>query len=344
MYQKIIKPILFRFNPEKVHDFFIWFGEFAGSFWILRKFFGLIYGYRGKEIGKTIDGLYYKTPIVLSAGFDYNARLTRILPYLGFGGVEVGSVTVRPCEGNPKPRLKRLVKSKSILVNKGLRNQGADAIIQRLKNTPREKDFVIGVSIARTNDELSASTEEGVEDFFYSFRRLNEENVGDYYTINISCPNVFGGETFATPDLLFRLLSKIKSIPCDKPIYVKLPINLSLGETDALLEIIDKLGFNGVVVGNLNKKYADLDFREEAPQKYSGGISGKPCFTLSNQLIKHIREKYKNRFTIFGCGGVLSPEDALVKLQSGSDLLQMITGIIFMGPGLIRQICKSLSA
>jgi dihydroorotate dehydrogenase len=110
------------------------------------------------------------------------------------------------------------------------------------------------------------------------------------------------------------------------------------------LEIIDKLGFNGVVVGNLNKKYADLDFREEAPQKYSGGISGKPCFTLSNQLIKHIREKYKNRFTIFGCGGVLSPEDALVKLQSGSDLLQMITGIIFMGPGLIRQICKSLSA
>ncbi len=343
MYGTILKPILFRFSPDKVHDAFVNVGEWAGRFGVCRAFFALIYGYEGKDISKVVDGVYYKTPIILSAGFDYNARLTRILPSLSFGGVEVGSVTARPCLGNPAPQLTRLPKSRSILVNKGLKNDGVDKIIERLKNTPREKDFVIGVSIARTNDQASSEVDEGIEDYAYSFRRLNEEGVGDYYTINISCPNAFGGEAFTTPELLHKLLSRLKEIPCSKPVYIKLPINLEIDKIEELLEVIDKLGYSGVVVGNLNKDYSSLAYRDEAPASFRGGLSGKPCFVPSNQLIKSIRAKYGKRLTIIGCGGVLSPENATTKFAAGSDLVELITGMIFKGPGLIKDICTTSS-
>ncbi len=149
MYEYILKPIFFLFNPEKVHDFMVYFGELAGKWRIGRWKISLFYGYRGKDISKVVDGIKYKTPILLSAGFDYNARLMNILPSIGLGGEEVGSVTARSCEGNPTPRLTRLVKSKSILVNKGLRNDGVNIIIGRLKKNRKVKDFVVGVSIER---------------------------------------------------------------------------------------------------------------------------------------------------------------------------------------------------
>lgn len=343
-YSKIIKPILFKLDPENVHDFFVDFGEWTGKSRFCRNLIHFFYGYRGKDISKKVDGLTYKTPFILSAGFDYNGRLPNILPAISLGGVEVGSVTGSACEGNKKPRLTRLPKSKSILVNKGLRNDGVEAVIERLKNQPRQKDFVVGVSIAHTNDLASSGVEASIADYFYSFRRLNEENVGDYYTFNISCPNAFGGETFANPEMLFLLLSKISSIKCDKPIYIKMPINLEWPEFNELLKVIYKFkNISGVVIGNLNKDYNTLDFKGELPEKPSGGLSGKPCFELSNALIRQTREAYGERFTIIGCGGVMSPEDMSEKFKAGSDLVQLITGLIYNGPGFIKQLANSYS-
>ncbi len=341
LYKKILKPILFLFDPEGVHDCFISLGELLGRFSITRFLIALPYKYRGKDISKTVDGIRYKTPFILAAGFDYNGRLTRILPSLSFGGVEVGSVTARKCEGNSKPRLVRLIKSKSILVNKGLRNDGVDAIIKRLKTTPKQENFIVGISIARTNDSQSSSLEDGIKDYCYSFRRLNEENIGDYYTINISCPNAFGGELFTAKESLTKLLTKLKNIPCKKPVYVKLPINMEWEKLEDLLEIITSLNFSGVVIGNLNKKYEDLDFVEEAPNEFMGGLSGKVCFNLSNEVIKKTKEKYGNKLTIIGCGGVMSTEDALYKKEIGSDLIQLISGIIYEGPSLIKKMVKA---
>jgi len=359
MYKHVLKPILFLFDPENVHDFFTWTGELLGKCVITRWAVGLIYGYRGKS--KTVDGIAYRTPILLSAGFDYNGRLTQILPCIGFGGEEVGSVTARPCEGNPKPRLTRLPKSRSIIVNKGLRNEGVDAIIKRIKSkhtflndqvsmtNDQKHRFVIGISIARTNDERSAeSIQAGIEDYVYSFRRLNEENVGDYYTINISCPNAFGGETFAKPELLAQLLPALMTIQNSldiqrrKPVYVKMPINIPWEQFRELLKIIDQNGFSGVVIGNLNKDYSWLDVREEAPKEYVGGLSGKPCTHPSTDLIRKTREIYGNRFTIIGVGGIMSPETAKEKFDAGADLIQLITGMIYEGPGLVKKIAKSL--
>lgn len=343
LYQKVLKPIFFKFDPENVHDFMTLTGRFLGMFWITRKVVSFFFGYRGRDISKTIDGLYFKTPFLLSAGFDYNAELINILPQISFGGVEVGSVTARKCEGNPKPRLTRLIKSKSILVNKGLRNDGVDTIIERLKKYPKYRGFVIGVSIAYTNDKQVSTIEEGVADYFYSFRRLNEENVGDYYTLNISCPNIFCGETFASSELLPKLLKKLSEVECPKPVYVKMPINLEWEKFRELLDIIKEFHMiKGIIIGNLNKNYDDLDFRNEAPKEYKGGLSGKPTEKLSNSLINKTREAYGDRFTIIGCGGVLSPENMKEKFKVGSDLVQLITGLVFNGPGFIKNLSKSL--
>lgn len=342
LYKYILKPILFKFSPESVHSFFVKSGIFLGSNKITRAGTSLIYGYHGKDISKTVDGITYQTPVILSAGFDYNAQLTQILPSLGFGGVEVGSVTARPCEGNPSPTLTRLPHSKAIIVNKGLRNDGVDVIIKRLQKTPRIKNFVIGVSIAKTNDMKCSETKEAIEDYCYSFKRLNEEQIGDYYTINISCPNAFGGETFTTPILLEQLLFEIKKIPCSKPIYIKMPINLSWEETDLLIEVILKHAITGVIFGNLNKNYLDIPNETERPTEYRGGISGKPCFHLSNSLIEKTKQKYQDKLTVIGCGGIMNEVDALYKFELGSDLIHMITGMIYEGPGLVKRICKAL--
>lgn len=343
MYQRILKPTLFLFNPEFVHKVFVWKGVFLGSNPLTRKIINVVYGYHGSDISKVVDGITYKTPVVLSAGFDYNGHLTQILPSLGFGGVEVGSVTARPCRGNPSPTLTRLPDSKAIIVNKGLKNDGVDKIIERLKKKKRFKDFVIGISIAKTNDKQSADTQEAIKDYCYSFKQLNEENVGDYYTINISCPNAFGGETFTKPDLLEQLLFEIKKIPCTKPVYIKMPINIFWEETKDLLDVIVKYQINGVIFGNLNKNYLDIPHAPERPPEYRGGISGKPCFHPSNILIEKTKKEYENKLTIIGCGGIFTPVDAMYKFELGSSLIHLITGMIYEGPSLIKKICKEYS-
>lgn len=340
LYKYFLKPILFRFDPESVHDFFVNSGILLGKNPVTRFVVRSIYGYSNPKLIKTVDGIEYKSPILLSAGFDYNAKLFQILPNIGLGGEEVGSVTARACEGNPKPRLTRLPLSKSILVNKGLRNDGVDAIISRLKKAKIQEDFVMGISIARTNDIKCSSIEEGIQDYAYSFRRLNEENIGKYYTINISCPNAFGGEAFVTAPLLTRLLQALKEIPCNKPVYIKMPINIPWLQFESLLKVIDEFDMNGVVIGNLNKDYEMLDHRHEAPREYCGGLSGKPCLHLSTELIQKTKQLYGKRFTIIGVGGIMSPETAMEKFEAGADLVQLITGMIYEGPGLIKKILK----
>ena len=340
-YTRVLRPIFFKFDPEFMHDFMVFWGEVFGAFPPARWLISLVWGYRGRDISKVVDGVRYERPILLSAGFDTDGRLSRILPSISFGGEEVGSVTARPCEGNAKPRLTRLIRNNSLVVWKGLRNQGAHAIAERLSNKKTQKEFVIGISIAQTNDENVCDAESGLEDYYQTFKIMNEKGVGDYYTINISCPNTFGGETFTTPELLTRLLTKLSVISCNKPRYIKMPINLAWDDFNALLKIIDAFNYDGVVIGNLNKKYSDLSFPEDAPREWRGGLSGKPCFELSNELIRRTRESYGERFTIIGVGGIFSAEDAMVKFRSGADLVQLITGMIFEGPSLVGKICDA---
>ena len=341
LYRHALKPILFKISPDIVHDVFLAAGEFAGRFWLTRKLFSLFYDYRGPDISKNVDGITYRTPILLSAGFDADARLTRILPSLAFGGEEIGSVTAHLCEGNPLPRMIRLIRNKSLVVYKGLRNRGVDAVIAKLEHTPRIHGFVLGISIARTNEQAACTdVEAGIQDYVDSFRKLNAAGLGDYYTINISCPNSWSGETFTDPALLAQLLPQLREIPCNKPVYLKMPINVPWEQFKEMLEIADKNAIQGVIIGNLNKDYGDLTYPEDAPKQFRGGLSGLPTFKLSNELIRKTRDAYGTRFTIIGTGGIFSPEDAMAKFEAGADLVQVISGMIFEGPGLMRKIAE----
>jgi dihydroorotate dehydrogenase len=340
LYQRSLRPILFRMDPELVHDRFVDLGELLGKSSLGRASVSIAYGVRG-DASVTVDGLRYSSPIVLAAGFDYNARLLRILKSVGFGGVEIGSVTARPCAGNPPPRMRRLVRSRSLVVYKGLRNDGVETITRRILATPRQDGFVVGVSIARTNDEIAATLAGGIDDYRTSLAYLVEQNAGDFYTLNISCPNVHGGESFGEPARLTELLSALSDIRHDRPVYIKMPIDLRWDDFSELMDVIDRFDIRGVVIGNLNKDYRELAVPAEAPAEYRGGLSGAPCFARSTRLIRATRERYGDRFTIMGCGGIMSPDDAMEKFDAGSDLLQLISGMIFEGPHLMREISRA---
>jgi dihydroorotate dehydrogenase len=341
LYRRALKPALFQLDPERVHDAFVSLGDGLGRTRAGRAAIGAAYGYRGGDASVTVDGLRYRTPVVLAAGFDYDGRLLQVLPRMGFGGVEVGSVTALPTPGNPPPRLKRLIASRSIVVNKGLKNEGVEAIAERIARTPTPDDFVVGVSIARSNRPEVAGDAEGIEDFARSLEHLVERDVGAYYTINISCPNVHGGESYTEPARLGRLLARLGRVEHDRPVYAKMPINLSWDDFRRLADVIDEAGLRGMVIGNLNKEYASLGMVAEAPPFYRGGLSGLPCRAPSTELIGRAREAYGDRFTLIGCGGILSAEDALEKLRAGADLVQLISGMIFTGPHLMKEIAAA---
>jgi dihydroorotate dehydrogenase subfamily 2 len=341
LYKKVLKPVLFTMDAEFVHDAFINTGVICGKTGTGKKLIASWYSYHGKPIGKIVDGIKYRIPVLLAAGFDYNGRLTNILGDMAFGGEEIGSVTARPCPGNEKPRLLRAIKSQSIIVYKGLRNAGVEKLITTLKQAEHPEDFILGISIARTNDARAASLDDGIADYLYSLKRLIEEDLGQYYTLNISCPNAFGGETFAKKERLELLLKAVKTVKTKKPVYVKMPLNLAEDEFIGLVQLVEKYELNGVVIGNLNKHYQDLDFPGEAPGKYRGGLSGKPCRKLSDQLIALTRKHFP-KMTIIGVGGILTPEDALDKFHAGADLVQLITGMIFTGPHLMKKIAVKL--
>ena len=340
-YRRVLKPILFMIEPEKVHDRFVAIGNFLGRFSATRAFTRLMFDYKNPKLAQTIFGLLFSNPVGLSAGFDKNASLIDIMGAVGFGAMEIGTVTARAYAGNMKPRLWRLPRSRSLVVNYGLRNIGARAVLERMRGA-KTKDLVRGVSIGRTNLPDTAELEAGLRDFVDGFREVAASGLGDFYTLNISCPNTCGGESFTTPELLTRLLAEITAIPSTKPLLLKMPINLPWPQFEALLPIAIRFGVAGVIIGNLNKDRAASVLVETIPANVRGNLSGKATWQLSNELISKTYAAFGDRLTIVGCGGIFSAADAYEKIRRGASLLQMITGMIFEGPQLIGDINRGL--
>ncbi len=343
-YHSILRPILFSLPPDPIHSLILSLGALLGRTALGRSATAFVYGYPHSDASVTVDGLHFRTPIMLAAGFDYNARIISILPSVGFGGVEVGSITARASAGNNPPQLMRLPRSKSILVNKGLKNDGVDIIISRICAAKVPDDFVIGVSVARTNDRGSAGEVEGIADYCYSLRRLKESGTGHYYTLNISCPNSFTGELFTSPPALGRLLTAVDALAIDKPLYIKLPISFSWEELRVLIDVARAHRIQGFVIGNLHKDYSLLKVEEREHYGRQGGLSGIPCRANSTELIRKTRAYIGPGMTIIGCGGIFSPEDAEEKLHAGADINQLITGMIYEGPGLMSAIARRYAA
>jgi dihydroorotate dehydrogenase len=340
LYKHVLKPIFFRYDPEDVHNSMVKVGVFLGTHrftrWITKKLFS----YKHTSLETTVDGISYKNPIGLAAGFDKDAELTQILPSVGFGFEEVGSVTGEYCEGNPRPRLLRLPKSESLLVYYGLKNKGAAQTHAQLSKKVFE--FPVGISIAKTNCKETVDVDAGIADYKKAFETFVESGVGNYITLNISCPNTFGGEPFTDPVKLEKLLKALQTVPYNKPIYIKLPAELPFSQIDEIVAVADKYTIAGFICTNLAKK-RDIKKIFDASVPDVGGMSGKVVQDLSDNLIAYLYKKGKGKYTIIGCGGIFTAEDAYRKIKLGATLLQMITGMIYQGPQTIGQINYGLS-
>lgn len=327
-YKWILKPIFFKFDPENIHDKMAIFLYFIGKFFLTRKIAYFCWGYSNPVLEQNILGINFKNPVGLSAGFDKNAALIDIMPSLGFGFTEIGSITAKPYDGNQKPRLYRLPEVKSLRVNYGLKNLGAEVLHQQLQN--KKFSCPVGISIAKTNAPETSDIKIGIDDYFFTYKIF--QDTGNYFTINISCPNTCEEKPiFAEPQNLDLLLNKIFSIPKIKPIFVKLSPDLPETQLNGILEVCKKYGTDGFVCTNLTK--VNL-----LGHQGKGGFSGKAVEELSTQMIKKVRKFYGNKTTIIGVGGVFSAEDAYRKIKAGASLIELITGMIFEGPQLISDI------
>lgn len=326
-YKYLLRPVLFQIDPERVHNIFLGIGSFLGKL-VFRKVLGFFYNYENEKLNVTVKTIKFRNPVGLAAGFDKNGLLVDVIPSIGFGFEEVGSVTALPCDGNLKPRLFRLPKDKALVINYGLCNDGAEVVCKRLK----KNNLVIGISIAKTNDK-NIKGENSVLDYYKSYQIVKD--FADYVTINISCPNSGDGRSFEDSKLLEKLLLKIR---VDKPVFLKISPDIDKKNLDKILSLSKKYKITGFVVANLTHDKSLL----KTENSFVGGISGICLKEKSDSLIKYIYKKSKGKFVIIGVGGIFSAEDAYRKIRNGASLVQLITGMIYEGPGLIKEINKGL--
>ena len=341
MYEKILKPIFFRFDPERIHDFFIWFGGLLGSNPFTRWIVAASCDYEHPSLATRVAGIDFKNPIGLGAGFDKDVKLTKIMPAVGFGFMEVGAITHFPYEGNKGLRCARLPDDRSLIVYYGLKNTGAEAIGKRLEKMKFR--FPVGINIAKTN-RADIKGEKSVEDYVATYRMLS--HYFSYVTLNVSCPNAQDGVLFQNPAMLETLLAAIAKEKKTCPVFLKISAHLSMEEVDAIVAVVEKYSFvDGFVVANLAKNRDILHLqssKETLDAIPEGGISGAPIKTLTTAMIRHIYKKTGGKYILIGLGGVFTAEDAYEKIKAGASLVQLVTGLIYEGPLMVKWINKGL--
>ncbi|HTP57209.1 MAG TPA: quinone-dependent dihydroorotate dehydrogenase [Candidatus Paceibacterota bacterium] len=337
LYRTVAKPVLFRLDPEDVHDRVTWLGRMLGATPVTRAVTHVLLAYEDPILATTVAGIRFPNPVGLAAGFDKNARLTGILPDVGFGFAELGSITGQPCAGNPRPRLWRLKKSESLVVYYGLKNDGADAISARLAGARFR--IPIGISAAKTNSPSTVDPDVAVADYAHVLERFR--GIGDYFTVNISCPNAYGGEPFTDPSLLDRLLGQADAL-ADKPIFLKLAVDLKHEQLESILAVCDRHRIAGFVCSNLTKNRTNHRIHDPVVPDV-GGISGRAVQHLADEQVRYLYRRTRGRYAIMGVGGIFSAEDAYRKIRLGASLVQLITGMVFRGPQLIGQINRGLA-
>lgn len=346
MYTHVAKLILFRIPPDTVHRHLIKTISIVARIGLLRGFVRLVFGsLRDKRIEQTLHGLRFKSPVGLAAGFDKDGEAVPVISALGFGFAEVGSVTAKPCPGNPRPWFYRLPKSQATVVNAGLGNQGHKIILDRLRKYPSRslRDFPVFLSVAKTNIKSVVSEAAGIKDYVTTVKRAKNEKTIQVIELNVSCPNAYGGEPFTTPRSLDHLLKEITKLGVSKPIFIKMPVELPWKAFSRLLDVCVKYQVCGVTISNLSKNRKKADLKDNLPDTVPGNLSGKPTWNDSNELIRQTYLNYGDKLTIIGVGGIFTPEDAYTKIRLGASLVEIITGMLFNGPELASEIRYDLS-
>ncbi|MBI3632650.1 MAG: quinone-dependent dihydroorotate dehydrogenase [Candidatus Vogelbacteria bacterium] len=337
-YTLILRPVFFLFDSETIHTTLVNFGTQIGKITPLHFLIKKLIRIEDVSLEQNIAGIKFDNPIGLAAGFDYEAKLPNVLPMIGFGFGTVGTITNKPYEGNPPPMLGRLIKSKSLLVNKGFKNSGIAKIVNQHKNS--KFPIPIGISIGKSNCREQMTQQEAVNDVVESFKEIEKNNLPfKYYELNISCPNLYGNIEFYSSQKLRELLAAITTLRLSRPLFIKMPIDKRNTEVNEMLNVIISFPVQDVIFGNLWKDKNPKSLDQEDDKKYKKRFySGKPTEERSNELIGLVYKKYCDRLTIIGCGGVFSPEDAYKKIRLGASLVELITGLIYQGPQLPAEI------
>jgi dihydroorotate dehydrogenase len=325
LYKNVSRRFFFMMDPEKVHDRIVTFGNFLGKYSFTKGITRIFFDYKNDKLDQEINGMKFSNPVGLAAGFDKDGHLLKILPDVGFGFIEIGSVTGKSCYGNEKPRLWRMIKEESLIVNYGLKSAGCKKVARRFVG---KREVPVAVSLAKTNNKDVVGLEEEINDYLDVYKAF--KNRVDFFVVNISCPNTYGKMSFVDPKYLKILLERIYEIRNDKPIFVKLSPDLDFKLVDEIIDVCKKV--DGFVCTNLTKKV-----EKENP----GGVSGKLLFTKANDMVKHVYSKNTGKI-IIGCGGISSAEDAYEMIKNGANVVQLITSMIYEGPSVVKDINKGL--
>jgi len=338
MYKSIIRPILFAFDPEKVHHFSFSVIRLMGRLG-LGGLLGSMYKVSDKRLEREVFGLRFPNPVGLAAGFDKDARLYNELSDFGFGFIEIGTVTPRPQEGNPKKRLFRLKPDKAIINRMGFNNEGVEAAVSRLK---KNTAVLIGGNIGKNK---TTPNEKAVDDYIYCFEALHP--YVDYFVVNVSSPNTPNLRELQDKEPLTALLNTLKSkndrLEQPRPILLKIAPDLSNEQLLDIIEIVSDTGIDGVIATNTTISRDGLQTPvDEVSAIGAGGLSGKPLSSRATEVIRFLHQKSEGAFPIIGVGGIHSPQDALDKLEAGASLVQLYTGFVYQGPALVREINKAI--
>ena len=335
MYKKIISPFLFLFDPEKIHTF---------TFFLIKVFFKIpilgfiiesFYKVKSPKLERKLFGLNFENPVGIAAGFDKNATHISEFEKFGFGFIEIGTVTPKPQHGNPKKRLFRLKEDTAIINRMGFNNDGVTKIKNRLK---KNFNVLIGGNIGKNKVTPNSQAK---NDYIICFKELY--NYVDYFVVNVSSPNTPGLRELQSKEFLNDLfidLNKLRSNETiKKPILIKISPDLSKEKILEILEVIDTNNIDGIIATNTTIDYPNLKSKNK---NETGGLSGAPLYDKSNEVISFISKKTNGKLPIIGVGGISTPEQAVKKIEAGAHLIQLYTGIIYEGPGIVRKINKKL--
>ena len=344
MYKHIIKPILFLFQPDFVHNMIILAGRASQSTPGVRGMLKRWWRYDDVVLNQTICGIEFANPVGLSAGFDKNIELTPLMESVGFGFETGGSVTLEPRVGNPGPWFYRLPKSKSLVVHAGMANRGLVNISRHVTRGGRKvASMPLFISVAVVSSTSSCSAKNIINDARQAIEYILQHDLAQAIEINISCPNVGDDQPFCNPELLESLLAEVDKIKRDRPFFIKMPNMMSVESFDKLLKVAIKHDIQGVTIANLVKDRHTVDLQDTLPDEVKGGLSGLPTKERSTILIKHAYENYGDKLKIIGVGGIFSADDAYEKIKAGASLVAMITGVIFEGPMVIGKINRGIA-
>lgn len=343
MYKHILKPILFRFNPETAHNILFSLLSIIRYIPFVNPILRAIYKKDSPSLEKEVFGITFPNPVGLAGGLDKNGEFYNDMANFGFGFVEIGSLTPKPQDGNPKPRCWRVPGDKAIINRYGINNKGVKNAVEHLKKVRPE--VIVAANISKNTSSIN---EDAAKDYETSFGLLYD--FVDMFVVNVSCPNVVGLTSLQDISFLSDIVDKLLDLrmlyDIYKPILLKVSPDLSKEQLDDIISYCLRSGIDGIVAGNTTRSRDGLTTisQEKIEEIGNGGMSGAPVHKKNLELVKYVHEKSEGKLPIIGVGGIMSPEDAKEMIDAGASLVEIYSGFIYEGPALVKKIIKHLES